>query len=67
MHDGSCALYARVSSEAQDVDLSISAQLKALRKHAAKHGWAIVREYVDEARSARTDKRPAFKEMVCHI
>jgi DNA invertase Pin-like site-specific DNA recombinase len=26
------ALYARVSSDAQDVDLSISAQLKALRE-----------------------------------
>ncbi len=58
------ALYARVSSETQDVDLSISAQLKALRKYAAKHGWAIVREYVDDAKSARTDKRPAFKGMV---
>ena len=59
-----CALYARVSSDAQDVDLSISAQLKALRRHAANEGWAIVKEYVDEAKSARTDRRPAFKEML---
>jgi len=64
MSKGTCALYARVSSDAQDVDLSISAQLKALRRHAAKEGWRIVHEYIDEAKSARTDKRPAFKEMV---
>ncbi len=28
------ALYARVSSERQDVDLSVAAQLRALRDHA---------------------------------
>lgn len=59
-----CALYARVSSESQDVDLSISAQLKALRKSAADRGLKVAQEYVDEAKSARTDSRPAFKEMV---
>jgi len=32
------ALYARGSSDRQDVDLSISAQLKALRDYAAQHG-----------------------------
>ena len=32
------ALYARVSSEKQEVDLSISAQFKALREYAAKYG-----------------------------
>ena len=30
------AVYARVSSDSQDVDLSISAQLRALREYAAK-------------------------------
>ena len=30
------ALYARVSSERQDVDLSVGAQLRALRDHAKK-------------------------------
>ena len=42
------ALYARVSSERQDIDLSISAQLKALREYASRSGYAIVREFVDE-------------------
>ncbi|MYB77534.1 MAG: hypothetical protein F4X83_10670, partial [Chloroflexi bacterium] len=43
------ALYARVSSDRQDVDLSVSAQLRALRAYAAKHNYVVVREYVDEA------------------
>jgi site-specific DNA recombinase len=58
------ALYARVSSDKQDVDLSISAQLKALREYAARNGNLIVREFVDEAESGRTSARPAFREMI---
>ena len=58
-------LYARVSSEKQaEKDLSISAQLKALRKYASDRGWIIVREFVDEAESARSANRPAFQEMI---
>lgn len=58
------AIYARVSSEKQDVDLSISAQLKALREYAARNAHVILREFVDEAESGRTSERPAFREMV---
>jgi len=58
------AIYARVSSEAQDTDLSISAQLRALREHANRGGHQIVREFVDEAESGRTAARPAFREMI---
>ena len=58
------ALYARVSSERQDIDLSISAQLKALREYALKNSHFIVKEYVDEAESGRTSQRPAFREMI---
>jgi site-specific DNA recombinase len=58
------AIYARVSSDSQDVDLSISAQLRALREYAAKNGYQVVREFVDEAESGRTTDRPAFKEMI---
>ena len=32
------ALYARVSSDRQDVDLSVAAQLRALRDYAEKNG-----------------------------
>ena len=44
-------IYTRVSSDAQDIDLSISAQLRSLRDYAARHGYEIVREFVDEAES----------------
>ena len=59
------AIYARVSSEKQaEKDLSIPAQLKALRKYALERGLEIAADYVDEAESARTANRPAFKEMI---
>ncbi len=58
------ALYARVSSERQDVDLSISAQLRALREYAEKNNYQVVKEYVDEAESGRTADRPKFQQMI---
>jgi site-specific DNA recombinase len=58
------AIYARVSSDRQDVDLSISAQLRALREYASRNNLTIVREFVDEAESGRTSARPAFREMI---
>jgi DNA invertase Pin-like site-specific DNA recombinase len=61
------ALYARVSSEKQDVDLSISAQLKALKEYAARNGHEVVKEYVDEAESGKTTARPAFREMISAV
>ena len=57
-------LYARVSSDSQDVDLSISAQLRALRDYAVKHDFQIIREFIDEAESGRNDRRSAFREMI---
>jgi site-specific DNA recombinase len=58
------ALYVRVSSEKQDVDLSISAQLKALREYAYRNGYEVVDEFVDEAESGKTTARPSFREMI---
>jgi DNA invertase Pin-like site-specific DNA recombinase len=58
------AVYARVSSEKQDTDLSISAQFRAIREYAVKHNLDVVKEFVDEAESGRTADRPAFKEMI---
>jgi DNA invertase Pin-like site-specific DNA recombinase len=57
-------IYARVSSNSQDVDLSISSQLRALREYAVKNGHEVVREFIDEAESGRTTARPAFREMI---
>ena len=58
------ALYARVSSDKQDVDLSISAQLRALRDYATRNDHQVIREFVDAAETGRTTARPAFKEMI---
>ena len=58
------ALYARVSSDRQDVDLSVSAQLRALRDYAKKNGYLVAREYVDEAESGRVADRPQFRKML---
>ena len=58
------ALYARVSSDRQDVDLSVAAQLRALRDYAEKNGYTVAREYVDEAESGRVADRPQFREMI---
>ena len=58
------ALYARVSSDRQDVDLSVSAQLRALKEYAKANGYSVAREYVDEAESGRVANRPQFREMI---
>jgi len=58
------AIYARVSSDKQDVDLSISAQLRAIRDYARNNGYEVIREFIDEAETGRTTARPAFREMI---
>ena len=58
------ALYARVSSDRQDVDLSVAAQMRALRDYADRNGYVIAREYVDEAESGRIADRPQFRKML---
>lgn len=59
------ALYARVSLDKQDVDLSISGQLRNLREYVLRNGYEIVRELVDEAESGHSaSSRPAFNEMI---
>ena len=58
------AIYARVSSDAQDVENSIDAQLNKCREWAERNGYVIVQEFIDRAKSGRADKRPDFREMV---
>lgn len=57
-------IYARVSSDKQDVDLSISAQLKSLRDFANRNGYLVVHEFIDEAETGKTTARPAFRRMI---
>lgn len=60
-----CLLYARVSTDRQaQTDLSIPAQLDAMREHAKKNGWHVVGHFVDEGESARTADRPELKNLL---
>ncbi len=58
-------LYTRVSSDRQaDKGLSISGQLRALRRYCEENGHTILREFSDEGVSGTTDRRPGFQEMI---
>ncbi|ABR31333.1 hypothetical protein SU69_07555 [Thermosipho melanesiensis] len=56
------AAYARYSSDRQS-DTSIEAQLEKIRKYCEEKGYVVVKEYIDRAQSAATDKRIAFQQM----
>lgn len=58
--------YARYSTDSQREE-SIVAQLRAIHEYADRHGIEIIREYSDEAESARTDDRPQFRKMFADI
>ncbi len=51
------AFYACVSSDRKDVDLSVAAQLRALRDFAQRNGYVVAREYIDEAEWGRVANR----------
>ena len=55
--------YARYSSDNQREE-SIEAQIRAIRDYAAREGFAVIKIYPDEAKSATTDQRPQFLDMM---
>lgn len=58
-------LYARVSTDKQaDKDLSIPAQLQAMRDYAHQHGWLVVEEFLEPGASAKTTERPALQRLL---
>ncbi len=57
------AIYARYSSDNQREE-SIDAQVRAINEYAQRNGYSIVKIYSDEARSATTDNRPQFLQMM---
>lgn len=57
------ALYARFSSDNQRSE-SIDAQVRAMTEYCRQRHIVIVETYIDEAKSATTDKRPAFQKMI---
>lgn len=58
--------YARYSSDKQD-EVSIQAQLRAIREYAERQGIEIVRIYSDEAKSALSDDRPEFQRLFSEL
>ena len=56
----SVAIYARVSTDKQKVDM----QLDELRDYVKRAGWKIYREFVDEGYTGKNTIRPAFKQML---
>jgi DNA invertase Pin-like site-specific DNA recombinase len=60
-----CLTYARVSTDKQaDKELSIPAQLQAMRQYARDRGWQILEEFVEAGASARTADRPALRQLL---
>ena len=57
------AEYARFSSDNQRTE-SIDAQIRAMNQYCKQNHWQIVATYTDEARSATTDNRPQFQQMI---
>ena len=57
------AQYARFSSDNQRSE-SIDAQIRAMNQFCKQNHWQIVATYADEARSATTDNRPQFQQMI---
>ncbi|WP_057979439.1 recombinase family protein, partial [Caloramator mitchellensis] len=57
------AIYARYSSDNQREE-SIDAQIRAIKDFAIKQGFEIVKIYTDEAKSATSDDRPQFLQMI---
>ena len=53
-------IYARMSTEGQDSELSIGAQLQQCRKFAGSRGYEIAGEFTDVA-SGGSDQRPGFQ------
>ncbi len=58
-----CAIYARFSSGNQREE-SIDAQVRACAKYAEDNGFVVGKIYADHAKSATTDDREQFQEMM---
>ena len=56
-------IYARYSSDNQREE-SIEGQIRECTAFAEKNGITILRHYIDQAFSAKTDNRPEFQNMV---
>jgi site-specific DNA recombinase len=63
-----CVVYARVSTDKQaEKELSIPAQLQAMREYAKQRAWVIVEEFVEPGASAKTSDRPALQRLLGRV
>lgn len=56
-------IYARFSSSGQREE-SITGQLRDCKRYAENHGFEIINEYIDEAKTGTSDNRPSFQKMI---
>ena len=57
------AAYCRFSSDNQR-DESIDAQMRAIEDYCSKNGYQLVKVYADRAKTATSDRRPDFQQMI---
>lgn len=57
------AIYARYSSDNQREE-SIEAQIRAINEFCEKNNYKVIKIYTDEAKSATSDNRPEFQQMI---
>lgn len=63
-----CIIYARVSTDKQaDKELSIPAQLQAMRVYAQQRSWSIAEEFIEPGASAKTADRPTLQRLLARI
>ena len=58
------AIYARVSSDGQDINNSVQKQIDECEKYAKENNMVVVARYIEEALTGTTDRRPVFQQMV---
>lgn len=63
MEQNRAVIYARFSSDNQR-DESIDAQVRAAEEYAKRNNLHIIKIYTDRAKSATSDKRPEFQQMI---
>ena len=63
-----CILYARVSTDKQaEKDLSLPAQLQAMREYAQQHEWTVVEEFIEPGASATTVQRHELQRLLARV
>ena len=58
------AIYVRVSSDSQDINNSVEAQIAECEAFAKRYNFIVIKIYIDEAETGLASNRPQFQEMV---